>query len=394
MSALILRWPLTLALAGAALLAPPAWTRPACSPAAVRAHVRLAMAVPEPEPEDERDERPIDASTSGEDEPPSVWDMSQLAQRISSVQEGDELTRRLEGLEQAWVLVFDADSEEEAVYSMEMHEGQEGRHVVLAFECSTEAKIYAEALRDEEDLYEGEASVQALDVAALVITSREADFRVGVVFKGDLEMSANDALRSVQSFVSSARPEAERVNLSITMVPDHVFAGRTSAEFLDPSDEPIWVLVHDAGTADAQYFQMSLNGTSSVVCFKDLESAERCAHALQSKGTSGTAARSILLEDLLDQICDDETEVCLVDEVVETMVEGDGSGELPGPGIIAADSSDQVLGSFPAEPAEAARETSAVPRDVRAMLNRIYASEGGEADAGEGEGGGAGPPLP
>ena len=386
MSALILRWPLTLALAGAALLAPPAWTQPACAAGAVRAHVRLAMAVPEPEPEDERDEWPVDASASSEDEPTAVWDMSQLAQRISSVQNSDELTNKLEDLEQAWVLVFDADTEDEAVYSMEMHEGQdEGRHVVLAFEDAEEARLYAEALRDDEELYDGQASVQALDVAALVITSREADFRVGVVFKGDLEMSASDA---DVSFVSSERDSAERVNLSITMVPDHVFAGRTSAEFLDPSEDPIWVLVHDAGTADAQFFSMALNGTSSVVCFKDLESAERCSQALQAKGTSDTAARSILLEDLLDEIVDEEIEVCLVDEVVETMVEDDGSGELPGPGIIAADESDTVLGAFPADPAEAARETTAVPKDVRAMLSRIY-----EGEDGEGEGGGAGPAL-
>jgi hypothetical protein len=45
----------------------------------------------------------------------SQWDMSQLARRISSVQDSDQLERRLEALDSAWVLVFDADTDEEAV---------------------------------------------------------------------------------------------------------------------------------------------------------------------------------------------------------------------------------------------------------------------------------------
>merc|ERR1719197_1692936 len=162
------------------------------------------------------------------------------------------------------------------------------------------------------------------------------------------------------------------MSLSITMVPDTIFEGRSSAEFLDPSEDPIWVLVHDEGTGDAEYFSMTLNGTASIVCFKDLEAAQRCAEALQSKGTAGTAARSMLLEELLDSLADEEMEVCLVDEVVETLIEDDGSGGANGPGIIAADAADEVLGTFPSDGMDAAQETSAVPKDVRAMLDRLF----------------------
>lgn len=70
--------------------------------------------------------------------------------------------------------------------------------------------------------------------------------------------------------------------------------------------DPIWVLVHDEGTGDAQYFSMSLNGTEAVVCFKDEEEAARCSLALRGKASPGTvegpAARSMLLETLLDTL--------------------------------------------------------------------------------------------
>ena len=35
------------------------------------------------------------------------------------------------------------------------------------------------------------------------------------------------------------------VSLTITMVPDDIFADKTSADFLDPSEDPVWVLIHD-----------------------------------------------------------------------------------------------------------------------------------------------------
>ena len=72
-------------------------------------------------------------------------DMSTLASRMRAIQESESVQQRLEALPCAWVLVFDADTEEEAVYSMEMDSEQ---HVVLAFEDREEAEQYALSLRD------------------------------------------------------------------------------------------------------------------------------------------------------------------------------------------------------------------------------------------------------
>ena len=203
----------------------------------VRVSMNAANADGDAEPIDPDEEQP-QAQKYTEPTDELVLDMSQLASRIESVQESNTLEQRLEALEQAWVLVFDAETDEEAVYSMEMEE-EEGAHVVLAFECATEAKRYAETLREK--VYEDVATVQALDVAALVITSREADFRVGVVFKGDFD--AEDETPSNLSQLITAVPDPDRMSLSITIVPDNIFADRTSDEFLDPSEDPVRVPV-------------------------------------------------------------------------------------------------------------------------------------------------------
>ena len=78
---------------------------------------------------------------------------------------------------------------------------------------------------------------------------------------------------------------------------------------------PTGVLVHDAGTADAQYFSMVLNGSDSIVCFRDEDSAGRCGEALQGTGAlRAPKTQEVLLEDLLNSISE-ERDVCLVDEV-------------------------------------------------------------------------------
>jgi hypothetical protein len=203
-------------------------------------------------------------------------DMSTLASRMRAIQESESVQQRLEALPCAWVLVFDADTEEEAVYSMEMDSEQ---HVVLAFEDREEAEQYALSLRDSpEELgqphlagYESLASVQGLDVEALVVTSRDADFKVGVVFKGDLipvdPPSSSSSLGGVETrdtapdtvppFITGfpsldaglaevgASSAGPRVAVSITMVPDACFEGRTADDFLDPAEDPVWVLIHD-----------------------------------------------------------------------------------------------------------------------------------------------------
>ena len=367
------------AVAGAALLGAPSLAPTplvTCPRSSVR-RSRLSMAAAAAPEEDDDTSR--DAAG-----PNPVWgeqteaagasdlDMAQLADRISSVKDKVELQSRLLALDQAWVLVFDADTDDEAVYSMEMHGEDEGGQVVLAFESDTEARTYAESLQD--DAYDGEvASVQALDVEALVVTSREASFRVGIVFAGDLSSDESEPTRAL---ITGTMSPIDRLSLSITIVPDEVFEDKTSADFLDPAEDPVWVLVHDAGTADAQYFTMRLNGTSSIVCFKDSEAAERCSAALQIKGAAHAKARSLLLEELLDSIDDDDVEVCLVDEVVETVSEEAESG------VLSAHDDATLLGTFPLQPADAGHELAVASGEVRAMLDRLYDGESGQPGEG------------
>jgi hypothetical protein len=132
--------------------------------------------------------------------------------------------------------------------------------------------------------------------------------------------------------------------------------------------------VHDEGTADAQFFQMRLNGTASVVCFKDEAAAASCAAALRRKGTAEPLPRAWLLADVLDRIGDESVDVCLVDEVVETVLEGEEDADAWG--VVASDAADEVLGYVGNSEADAPAgfQGSVVPSDVRIMLNRLYAS--------------------
>jgi len=346
-----------------------------------------AAAAPEPgEPEDEtRDWEPPFAfsddggssSSSSSSSTSPDFDMSALARRISSVQENDELRSKLEALPQAYVLVFNEDTDDETVYSMEV--AAEGETpVVLAFECPEDASAYAVSLSQTEEVFEGEvASVQALDVEALVVTSRDADIRVAIVFKGDVEAAPDELASSggLPLLITGAfRPPP--VSVTITMVPDGLFSDKTSSDYLDPAEDPVWVLIHDEGTADAQFFSMTLNGTSSVVCFKDEEAAVSCSLALESKGASGRtvpSARSLLLGDLLETLGDEEVDVCLVDEVVETIIDDETQ-----PGVVASDETDEVLGAVGGA---VGSDSSASPASVRAMLNRILDDQDADDDA-------------
>jgi hypothetical protein len=221
--------------------------------------------------------------------------------------------------------------------------------------------------------------VQALDVEALVVTSREADIRVAIVFKGDLEAAESDSSAAAPPLlITSGDGERRRVgplSLTITMVPSDLSEDKTSADFLDPSEDPVWVLVHDEGTADAQYFSMTLNGTSSVVCFKDEAAAKSCSLALENRGEvsvrAGPTARSLLLGDLLETLDNDEVDVCLVDEVLETILDDDSSL----PGVVASDANDLVLGAVGGGGA-AGGDSTASPASVRAMLNRLMRDSG------------------
>jgi hypothetical protein len=302
------------------------------------------------------------------------FDLSLLRQRMDRVQETDKIGKRLEALEEAFVLVFDEDTDDEAVYSMEV-EGDPDSHVVVAFEDRSEAERYAVSLQEE--AFDSVASVQALDVEALVVTSRDADFRVGMVFKGALQETPPPG-ESSALFITSSEPKT-RVSISITMVPDSLYEGKTSEDFLDLAEDPIWVLVHDHGTSDAQFFKMNLNGTSSVVCFKDEESAKKCGEALENKGAQQASTMCLLLEELIETL-HEEIEVCLVDEVVETLMDDEDPAYEGTPGVVASDTSDQVLGTVGGADGSPTQESSAMPADVRAMLDRCFDSANDSGD--------------
>ena len=48
----------------------------------------------------------------------------------------------------------------------------------------------------------------------------------------------------------------------------------------------MYVLVHDAGTADAQYFAIGLNQSESVACFKTEQVALSFCRALLASGAT------------------------------------------------------------------------------------------------------------
>jgi hypothetical protein len=64
--------------------------------------------------------------------------MAELSQRVEELRDLEELRQRFERMPHAWVLVFDPDSDDEAVYSVELP--QHAEHVVVAFEDEDEVR--------------------------------------------------------------------------------------------------------------------------------------------------------------------------------------------------------------------------------------------------------------
>lgn len=111
-------------------------------------------------------------------------EMASLAARLQPVRKQHELAIRLESLTSIWVLVFEAGTDDEAVYSMELDgRSSDDAHVVLAFEDMMDAKRYSLSLKEEP--YALPPTVQELDFEAVVVTARDAGFDVAVVFKVD-----------------------------------------------------------------------------------------------------------------------------------------------------------------------------------------------------------------
>ena len=62
------------------------------------------------------------------------------------------------------------------------------------------------------------------------------------------------------------------------------------------------MLTYDAHTSDAFFFSLSLNGTRSVVCFREEAAALRCRATLAERGGAAPEPRQLLLEEVLDYI--------------------------------------------------------------------------------------------
>ena len=263
----------------------------------------MVAATPEPDEEAEfaspgewRRSSADEGSTSAVE--PDEW-RSALSARIAEVRaseaEAEQLRKGLAHIKHAFVLVFDVDTEDEAVYIMDV---EQQRGVVLAFETEGDAEEYARSLEaldmDNARVVHGssETSVQALDLEVLVVSSREANFRVAMVFDGDLSFSSSSSGSAADElgvfeldgaglpftgeagllFTETASGDkdeaAEYVTIAVSMVPEDMYAGRSSADFIDPEVDEMFVLVHDTGTADAQYFSIALNQSECVACFK------------------------------------------------------------------------------------------------------------------------------
>jgi len=331
-------------------------------------------------------------------------DMSTLSSRIAEVREAekeqDEVRDKISKMPHAFVLVFDVDTDDEAVYSMEV---EEDKGVVLAFESNYDAERYARSLaimEHEEEDYE-EASVQALDLEALVVSSHEADFRVAMVFSGDLTVTSTAELPYIMR-ESGVEPPPGAVTIAVTLVPEDMYEGKTSDDFVDPAVDTVWVLVHDVGMADAQYFSISVNATDSVVCFKTEAAALSCCKALLAKGAVLPVPREVMLEEVLDDLHAAEAgddlpwDVCLVDSMTEVDIDdivvdddeadgddddGDDDGEEAVESqLIVTDDADLVVGDIGAGSGSSVSKTAA----VRDMLDRLYGEAGTEKDGGGG----------
>ena len=131
-------------------------------------------------------------------------------------------------------------------------------------------------------------------------------------------------------------------------------------ELSEAYDPMLWVLIHDAGTAD-ETVCTAADG-STIVCFKDEAAATRCHQALQQLGGSRDPTTQCLrLQELIERLSLDATgdiDICLIDTVVESSGGGGGLGPDGEPVL--------PIGHSAAS---------------RALLKRVYEASAGDGDA-------------
>ena len=244
--------------------------------------------------------------------PLSSEDMAVLSSRICALDRTELLGETVRKLGHAFVLVFDADTVDEGVYVMDVPESGEqqpggSRHeAVVAFETRADAEHFAHALKaiDAGRVFRS-LSVEGLSIESLVVASRDADMRVAVVFA-----------------TAAGAPSGK---ISPTLVPPDLFAGVSSADVLGSADDEVWVLEHDGGTADAQLYSVTLDGTASVICFKDRVSADTCCRAIAERGEAVPRPTRMVLADVFASMSEEllagDADVCVVDEVEEVFLD-------------------------------------------------------------------------
>ena len=282
-----------------------------------------------------------------------------LNTKMKALAQKEKLVQKIQEMPAAWVLVFEPDTVHESVYSIHLPNIE--RNIVIAFEQEDDAMHFVQALHQDSD--ELVPTVQALDLETLVVSSREAEFQVALVLRGDLQPRELSDVRSSPPLIATSASswvDASLISnfvLSFTMVPDEMFADRSAEDFLDPLEDSVWVLVYDADTSDSQYFSVPINGTQAVVCFHDETAAKQCCLVLAERGATIPTAKEELLVEVLEHIDlrQEDCDVCLVDEVVDVM------GEIVDDAfIIANENGSCEVGETPANP--------------RSMLERIFSA--------------------
>ena len=241
------------------------------------------------------------------------WDMDHLHNRISKMAAESKLHRRFLDLDRVYLLFLDIDTDNESLY---IHDSaQYGADLLLAFESVHDAESFALSVCADLD-----TSVLDTTFTALVESSFGTSLKVGVIFDGDVK-----ALQSQHQSLILPAP-APDVTYEVSSVPAEVYNsllpdGASSLPLADDEtglempvapDALVWVLMHDAGTADAQFHTIIRNGTQMVVSFRDEGIATR--HAAEA-GTN-VSPMPMYLDDVLDALHErddaDDTLECAV----------------------------------------------------------------------------------